>query len=304
MEKLKIAILGIGNIGEYHAREFNNSGCEVIAILTSSEKSSKEKSEKLKELYGINANPYWDLDELLEKEKVDIVSVCTPAKFHYSQIKKCLNKNIHVLSEKPLIFNSNSDNYDASKELFNLAKSKQKILSCNTQLVSLLKGIPTHLTSEINYFSIYMEPPWEDNIKLVTDAIPHMNSFLIKLLGENQLDNLKFIPKKEGGITISFNYGKCEIKYDFGINKQRPRKFYFNINGIQFEKKTSEDYQQKLIFNGNNLDIEDPLTISINLFINACKGLGNSLVIENEILQNIKLQDLIIKKLIENNNSN
>ena len=43
MEKLRAAILGPGKIGEFHAREFANVGCDVIAILTSSGENCKRE---------------------------------------------------------------------------------------------------------------------------------------------------------------------------------------------------------------------------------------------------------------------
>ena len=42
MSNYKIAILGAGNIGKFHVREFKNSGNDVAAILGSTIESTKK----------------------------------------------------------------------------------------------------------------------------------------------------------------------------------------------------------------------------------------------------------------------
>ena len=87
---LKVGILGVGSIGEFHAREFKKNGCDVVAILTSSFEGATNKAEKLNQIYGINARPYSDFDEFL-REELDIVSVCTPIGTHYKYVESlCL----------------------------------------------------------------------------------------------------------------------------------------------------------------------------------------------------------------------
>ena len=106
MGKLKVAILGVGSIGQYHAREFDRLGTNVVAILARTKKSAEEKTRTLKQLYGITANAYSDLNELLDNERLDIVSVCTSPKVHSKQVSQCLENNTHVLCEKPMSLDS------------------------------------------------------------------------------------------------------------------------------------------------------------------------------------------------------
>ncbi len=299
MEKLRAAILGPGKIGEFHAREFKNVGCDVVAILTSSEKTAKERAEKLKLSYGIDAVPYWDLEKLLEKEKPDVVSICTPPEYHSRQIRRCLSYNSHVLCEKPLVLDSEYDNHRVVEELFNLAKSHGKILSTNTQWISLLEKIPAPLKNDIEKFSVYMEPAKKGFVNMASDVLPHMNSFLIKLLGQRPIERLDFLLGNEIA-TIAFDYGGVPVSYKMKVKEERPRQMTFYINGVEFERKVENVggvYRNKLEYDGKTMCVEDPLNVSIRRFISAIKGAGELLVSEPDALYNIKMQDAIIQEV-------
>lgn len=94
--KIKLAIIGAGRMGITHYSIINsNPAIEMVAIadpsaliLTMMEKYLPVKT-------------YKDYNELLEKEKVDAVLVCTPPNLHFPIIKKAAEKNIHVFVEKP-----------------------------------------------------------------------------------------------------------------------------------------------------------------------------------------------------------
>lgn len=60
-----------------------------------------EVSERLKDdLSGIKA--YSSTTEMLSKEELDLVDVCTPTKFHDMVAMEVLNSDIHVMVEKPM----------------------------------------------------------------------------------------------------------------------------------------------------------------------------------------------------------
>jgi hypothetical protein len=298
----KVAILGPGKIGEFHAREFSNAGCNVVAILTTSEDTGKEKARRLKESYGIEVTPYCDLEELLKKEQPEIASICTPPEFHSKQVRTCLSYGLNVLCEKPFILDSQYDNYKIAKELFRLAKSKKKILSVNMQWVSILQNIPKQFLQNVKDFSVYMEPASEGVINMINDVIPHMNSLIIKLLGQNPIEDLKFSSINNDYLEFSFNYGKRYISYKARVKKERPRQLKFSINGVEFakigKKDESGNYKSQLAYKGRSISIEDPLKISIQRFISAINGDRKLLIDKSDVLYNIKMQDFIIKNYL------
>jgi predicted dehydrogenase len=96
--KLKFAIIGCGRIAQRHAEHINKYGhlvavCDII----------QEKADELSIKYG--SNSYKFIDELLEKEIIDVVSVCSPNGLHAEHTIKALNSGKHVLCEKPMAIN-------------------------------------------------------------------------------------------------------------------------------------------------------------------------------------------------------
>lgn len=59
------------------------------------------RRSEVEELYGVRT--YFELDEVIEIEKIDGALVCTDPIYHADIIMKCLNKNLHVFTELNLL---------------------------------------------------------------------------------------------------------------------------------------------------------------------------------------------------------
>lgn len=64
------------------------------------------------------------LKELLKDDKVDLVIITSPNRFHFDQAKKALCADKHVVIEKPMAVSS-----EEAGELIDLAESKEKLLT-------------------------------------------------------------------------------------------------------------------------------------------------------------------------------
>jgi len=300
---MKLAILGASGIGKFHAREFNNLECNVTAILGGSKESSEKTAENLFELFRIKAKHYHGLDELLEKETLDAVSICTPPGLHEEQIRRCLDEGLHVLCEKPLVLNPNGKNYERTKNLFDLAKKKNKILTVNTQWPSVIPQIGQYVDlREINSLEIVMEPGVK-GIEMLRDHLPHTNSMLIALCGKRKIENIKFPIKESEKIVTEFDYVNgeriCKVKYVLRFKADRPRRVSFLINGNEFVREVGENYQQSLVFLDKVISIEDPFKVSIGKFVGAVIGNGRCLIDSEGVLENVRLRDEIIEEYVE-----
>jgi len=100
---LKGALIGAGNIGimghlpAYLDKDGIGGGVEIVAASDLSENNLRE----LKKLLP-TARAYTSTEELLSKEKLDFVDICTPPNTHMSIIGMAVQKNLHILCEKPL----------------------------------------------------------------------------------------------------------------------------------------------------------------------------------------------------------
>jgi predicted dehydrogenase len=98
---INFAIVGCGRIAQRHAEHIKNTkSCELIACCD----IVPEKAQNLGDKY--NATVYYSIEQLLNDENIDIISVCSPNGLHAEHSILSLQAAKHVLCEKPMAINS------------------------------------------------------------------------------------------------------------------------------------------------------------------------------------------------------
>ncbi|PJB15334.1 MAG: oxidoreductase [Flavobacteriales bacterium CG_4_9_14_3_um_filter_32_8] len=96
-KKIKFAVVGCGHIGKRHAEMIlGNKEAELVALC------DVGKKENLGiEKYDV---PFFNsVDKLLNSSlNIDVINICTPNGLHASQASLVLDKDIHVVVEKPI----------------------------------------------------------------------------------------------------------------------------------------------------------------------------------------------------------
>ncbi len=93
---LRIGVIGIGYMGANHARVYaNNDDARVVALSD----VDIGRTKKLATRYGAAA--YSSYKEMLQKEKLDAVSICVPTSLHKEVATAALQAGLPVLLEKP-----------------------------------------------------------------------------------------------------------------------------------------------------------------------------------------------------------
>ena len=115
---LKVAVVGLGGIGTRHAGIYDaDDRCEIVAVCD----AIAEKAGAAGKRYGCNA--YSSVDEMAQREQIDIASVCTAGVEnggdHYEPTMALLGAGIPVLGEKPI-----SNRIPEAREMVALAKEK------------------------------------------------------------------------------------------------------------------------------------------------------------------------------------
>ena len=97
-KKLRYGFIGAGGIAGAHLTELvKRDDVELVAMADVAEAGMLRHRER----FGIEGM-YADWTEMLAKEDLDAVSVCTPNKLHEQPTIDALNAGCHVLCEKPL----------------------------------------------------------------------------------------------------------------------------------------------------------------------------------------------------------
>jgi predicted dehydrogenase len=98
---INFAIVGCGRIAQRHAEHIKNTkSCELVACCD----IVPEKAKNLGDKY--NATVYYSIEQLLNDENIDIISVCSPNGLHAEHSILSLQAAKHVLCEKPMAINS------------------------------------------------------------------------------------------------------------------------------------------------------------------------------------------------------
>ena len=98
---MKAGIIGLGAIAPMHIEALKERGVEIVAVCDVDRKKCDDVNRK----YSLSARGYEDYRQMLEKENLDVVHVCTPHYLHAEMTIAALEKNINVICEKPLAIN-------------------------------------------------------------------------------------------------------------------------------------------------------------------------------------------------------
>ena len=95
MKRVKVGVIGLGRMGQHHCRVYaNQREAQLIGFYDINTKRAKEFSNK----YDLPF--YSQMDDLLDN--VDAVTIATPTPTHFDLVMKCIERDIHVLVEKPV----------------------------------------------------------------------------------------------------------------------------------------------------------------------------------------------------------
>lgn len=104
MKKLKFALIGCGRISKNHFEAVSHfEDAEFVACCD----ILNERAEEAAELYGIKTI-YTDYREMLKKETLNAVAICTPSGLHVEMGVEAATHKVNVITEKPMALNISS----------------------------------------------------------------------------------------------------------------------------------------------------------------------------------------------------
>lgn len=110
---LKVGIVGLGFMGRMHYRCWTAiKDVQVVALCDANPNIIEDSKQAGGNIEGASdafnfdaANLYHDLDEMLQKENLDAVSITLPTHLHMKTAISALQAGCHVLCEKPMALN-------------------------------------------------------------------------------------------------------------------------------------------------------------------------------------------------------
>jgi predicted dehydrogenase len=121
MNKLRIGVIGLG-MGRHHIAGYQtHPQADVVAVADPDAARLQEIGDK----FGV-AKRYASGEELLANERLDVVSIATPNKYHHDITLAAFKAGCHVLCEKPMAMNAGE-----AREMLAASKAAGKRLMIN-----------------------------------------------------------------------------------------------------------------------------------------------------------------------------
>lgn len=227
---MKVAMIGTGFIVSKALECLNDLPIDVVSIYA---RHNVEKANQLKEQYHID-HVYTNYDELLDTCDCDFVYIGLVNTAHYEYVKKALEKNKHVIVEKPFCINA-----DQTKEIIELANKKH---------LYVFEAVrPLHTP---NWKQLKKDIQKIGNIRCIQCNYSQYSSRYDKYKKHEVLPALD--PKYYGGALFDINI--------------------YNLNFVVslFGKPDDVHYQANLGFNG--VDTSGTVTLTYPSFYALCTG--------------------------------
>ena len=304
-QKIRIGVVGIGYLGKFHLEKFQkNKDCQLVWLIDKNIKNLKNYKDK----YNVSTN----YKEIVND--VDAVSIVTPTVNHYEIARYFIERNKHVLIEKPM-----TQTVSEAKKLINLAKknikdytdrSFRKVQSGNQKVSSLIKNplfIEVHRLAQFNPRSTDVNVVYDlmiHDIDITTSLVPSkikkISSFGKSIITNKKIDianaRLEFFNGTIANLTASkFRSKKREKNKNFEKDK------YLSLDFLQPKLKIVEKVKKKSSKLFKTLEYNykktDALNDEIIDFINSIRMNKKPLVDGIQGMEALKLASAISKKL-------
>jgi len=192
MKKLKVGIIGFGMSGRvFHVPLLDSmKEYEITKIYT-----NNLEAIKLAEKVYPNAVVVQDKDEIIQDNKIELVVLAVPNKFHFSLAKDAMENGKHVVIEKPFVVTSQE-----GERLIKIAHREKRILSVyhnrrhDSDFRTIKNVIENGLVGEVveyeasyNRFRNFLKGNWreeqEEGSGILFDLGSHLIDQAISLFG-------------------------------------------------------------------------------------------------------------------------
>ena len=238
---MKIGVIGVGHLGQHHARILNElKDTELIGVYDSNQSRTEEIA------YKNNCKTFTEVTDLLSE--VDAVNIATPTTTHFDFGKQCLLAGKHIFIEKPICSNlEDAEDLVSIAEKNNLKIQVGHIERFNPAIMALSKTLINPIFIEANRLAPFT--PRGSDVPVVLDLMIHDIDIILSLV-KRKVKSIKAI-----GIPILTNdidIANAKIEFENGalanitasrISLKRERKIRF----FQKDMYISLDYQNKSV---------------------------------------------------------
>ncbi|MEP7074989.1 MAG: Gfo/Idh/MocA family oxidoreductase [Acidobacteriota bacterium] len=179
-QKLRVAAIGAGSLGQHHARNYAELAREGRVEFVGACDANAETATKIGEANGCET--FTDWHDLLDQ--VDLVSIATPTETHCEIACGFLEKGVHTLVEKPIALTLD----EADKMIAAAATSGGKLMVGQLERFNpAMIALRPHVTKPL-YFEIHRVSPFPNrslDVDVVLDVMIHDLDAIQWLVGDD-----------------------------------------------------------------------------------------------------------------------
>lgn len=280
MSELRIALIGARRVrqglGPFVARWLHEEGAQLPAFLGTSAASVQRAAEELEHHVGVTLRGYTNLDDLLDREAVDALAILSPAETHERYLDAALERGMHVLCEKPLVWGADDAAARARAKAEAFAEGGLQLTE-NCQWPEVL-GAFEALHGPVGALSTFAMrlTPASRGAQMLGDALPHPLS-LLQALDPSEVATLEELTfsthaPDAGEVVLEAAYvtprARVPIRVELIRGETLPREASLTINGRVARRRVRiDDYALFLGAGKREVPLADPLRSHLRRFL-------------------------------------
>jgi predicted dehydrogenase len=292
MERIKVAVIGVGHLGQHHARIYAElDNVDLVGVID----TDINRATQIAELYHTKAYPI--IERLLEQEQVDAVSVVVPTSVHFEIAQYLLKKGVHCLVEKPI-----TASLVEATELVKLSNLAKLILQVgHVERFNVAVRELSKLLNQPRFIESHRLAPFDPRVKdvgVVLDLMIHDLDIILAVVAS------PVIAIEAVGVAVLTNHediANAHIKFENGcianvtasrVSPDKMRKIrifqsdaYFSLDyalpELEVYRKVIREGKPIIEYQKVNVEKQEPLRLELESFL-SCIIAGKKPIVSGE----------------------
>lgn len=284
-------------VGAFLARHLACGGAEIAAVVGSRLLTAGHAADALEPALGYRPLPLAAADDLARVPGLDGVVIATPPALHEPWLRFAVERGLHALCEKPLVWGSR----DAVTQAGALARrfvQRGLHLVVNAQWPRALDAFfalhPGLAPSAVTRLDLHLAPP-SHGAEMLPDALPHALSLLYALAPDPRarLEGIEASWGDDEGRTLHLRLRylagprALDAHVDLEQGGASPRAFALALDGRRAVRVVDDAYAMRLVDGTRSVPLPDPMARHAESFL-ALLGGGGPAEVDPSALPGVK----------------
>jgi predicted dehydrogenase len=277
---IRVAVVGARcrrqGIGAHLARFLVEAGAEVVAVAGTTPETAAEAAAALPRRAERRTAAYADVPDMLGRERLDALVIASPHETHGPYLALALDRGLHVLCEKPLVWGG-PDPVAEAERLARAFLERDRHLVVNAQWPYTLDAYralyPEALDWPPRRFEMRLSPR-STGFRMLLDGLPHPLSLLAAVAPHPgaRVEAVRVTPSSERRVEVSFRYVARAVRVEALVRLEhepdQPRTAAYGFDGHVAQRAVERDgYRLSLEGGGRRVPLPDPTPLLVASFV-------------------------------------